>query len=403
MQGGGSPGSGAGETNTGSNVGGGKAVFKQKNGAVFEYKTITDTATVTVNETTDTISFDASQAGEANTASNVGTAGVGVFKTKTVDDLELKKINAGSNKLSVTDDVVNDEVVLDVVEANLSTVEFAANKNSASGYVGLDGSSKITGSQQTYGTGANTACEGNDARLSDTRTPSASSITKTMVNASAGIEHTKLDLTAMSLADVGDASTLVTTKGRLVAGDGTSAFTQTPALANDQALIADSAQSSGFAAIDTIKAQITSLQDDQILVASGGVFVNQASSAAGSFAVIPIYFTYTNASARWHALVGETNASNFGALSSAQVKTYQGFTIKNVSIHCTNYPGGASSNVEIDAGGVIKSTTIVTGTGDFEDTAVDTVVAADTFYACKSLAGSGASNYRCFGHLEVQY
>jgi hypothetical protein len=45
-------------------------------------------------------------------------------------------------------------------------------KNAASGYAGLDGSSKLTGSQQKYGTAANTACEGNDARLTDSRAPS---------------------------------------------------------------------------------------------------------------------------------------------------------------------------------------------------------------------------------------
>jgi hypothetical protein len=58
--------------------------------------------------------------GEANTASNVGTAGVGVFKQKTGIDLEFKKINIGSSKLSVTDDTGNSELDLDVVEANLT-------------------------------------------------------------------------------------------------------------------------------------------------------------------------------------------------------------------------------------------------------------------------------------------
>jgi hypothetical protein len=46
-------------------------------------------------------------------------------------------------------------------------------KNAANGYAGLSASSKLTGSQQVYGTGADTACVGNDARLSDARTPTA--------------------------------------------------------------------------------------------------------------------------------------------------------------------------------------------------------------------------------------
>ena len=49
------------------------------------------------------------------------------------------------------------------------TVEIQSNKNVASGYAGLDGSSKLTGSQQVYGTATNTACQGNDSRLSDSR------------------------------------------------------------------------------------------------------------------------------------------------------------------------------------------------------------------------------------------
>ena len=50
------------------------------------------------------------------------------------------------------------------------TVEIQSNKNVANGYAGLDGSSKLTGSQQVYGNVSNTACQGNDPRLSDNRT-----------------------------------------------------------------------------------------------------------------------------------------------------------------------------------------------------------------------------------------
>lgn len=45
------------------------------------------------------------------------------------------------------------------------TCEVTTNKNSASGYAGLDGSSKLNGAQQVYGTTANTAAQGNDSRI----------------------------------------------------------------------------------------------------------------------------------------------------------------------------------------------------------------------------------------------
>ncbi len=57
--------------------------------------------------------------GEANTASNQGVGGVGLFKQKTSVDLEFKNINAGSSKITVTDDTGNDEVDIDVDEAQI--------------------------------------------------------------------------------------------------------------------------------------------------------------------------------------------------------------------------------------------------------------------------------------------
>lgn len=57
--------------------------------------------------------------GEANTASNVSTAGVGVFKQKTGINLEFKGINAASNKVSIVNNATSNTIDIDVATANL--------------------------------------------------------------------------------------------------------------------------------------------------------------------------------------------------------------------------------------------------------------------------------------------
>jgi len=52
--------------------------------------------------------------GEVNTASNIGTAGVGLFDGKVGEDLQFKKLNAGSSKITITDDTGNNEVDIDL-------------------------------------------------------------------------------------------------------------------------------------------------------------------------------------------------------------------------------------------------------------------------------------------------
>jgi len=76
-----------------------------------------------------------SGSGEVNTASNVGTAGVGLFKQKNGVDLEFKKINSGDSYITITDDTANDEL-------DISTNATAA--NTASAIVARDASGNFT-------------------------------------------------------------------------------------------------------------------------------------------------------------------------------------------------------------------------------------------------------------------
>jgi hypothetical protein len=73
-----------------------------------------------VKQSGGTTQWAACGSGEANTASNVNVGGVGVFKQKSGVDLQLKGVNAGSSKVTVTDDPANNEIDVDVAEANLT-------------------------------------------------------------------------------------------------------------------------------------------------------------------------------------------------------------------------------------------------------------------------------------------
>lgn len=62
---------------------------------------------------------------ESTSVSNIGTAGVGVYKQMAGSNVELKKINAGSASLSVTDDVANNELDVDLANLGVSTGKIA--------------------------------------------------------------------------------------------------------------------------------------------------------------------------------------------------------------------------------------------------------------------------------------
>lgn len=64
------------------------------------------------------------------------------------------------------DTVIGDALADHIADSDPHTqYQLESEKNQPSGYAGLDGSTKLNGAQQTYGTLSNTACEGNDSRL----------------------------------------------------------------------------------------------------------------------------------------------------------------------------------------------------------------------------------------------
>lgn len=84
-----------------------------------DFLLVTDGADSDTLKKVDVANLPTGGGGEANLGSNVGTAGVGVFKDKSGVTLRFKKINAGSSKVTITDDTGNDEVDVDVAEGNI--------------------------------------------------------------------------------------------------------------------------------------------------------------------------------------------------------------------------------------------------------------------------------------------
>ena len=115
----------------------------------------------------------ASGSGEVNTASNVGTGGVGVYKQKTAENLELKRVRAASARVVVTDNTLNDTVDIDVDSAqlgitkamvglaNVDNTSDAAKPISAATQTALNGkvdtTISVTGATSLTGGGALTA------------------------------------------------------------------------------------------------------------------------------------------------------------------------------------------------------------------------------------------------------
>lgn len=128
-----------------------------------------------------------------------GTAGGGTFNHAELTATSLKWHNSGHtsedpSQIAVFDSSGNAAYLPDTwyeqtgVAATLIAAHVAASdphtqyqreseKDAANGYAGLSASTKLSGSQQTYGTTANTACEGNDSRLSNARTPVGTALT----------------------------------------------------------------------------------------------------------------------------------------------------------------------------------------------------------------------------------
>ncbi len=201
--------------------------------------------------------------GEANTASNVGSSGVGIFKQKTAYDLEFKKINAGSSKVTIIDDTGNDDVDIDIAEAN---IDLSNCNNSTSVFITASGVTyENLNTNGDVGTGASQVAAGNhthdydDGALTDLPTEIGIACSDETTDLTTGTAKATFRMPfAMTLnevranvntAPVGSTitvdinesgTTILSTKLTIDAGEKTSETAATPAVISDSSLEDDS-------------------------------------------------------------------------------------------------------------------------------------------------------------------
>lgn len=178
-------------------------------------------------------------------------------------------------------------------DAGHTQLQLRSEKGSASGYVGLTAGSKISnGAFQVYGTGANTACEGNDSRLSDARTPTAHSIASHDDTSATGAE---MD----ALTDGSDVSTghLHSQYAELAGATFTGAISVVHTSTEDDdfslRVIADAAGFSDVKAIDVtyITGAIGPGDDEEVFLAN----IDQSASTGGRVVAFEALATTTGA------------------------------------------------------------------------------------------------------------
>ncbi len=165
--------------------------------------------------------------GESNTATNVGTAGVGLWKDKSGVTLRFKKINAGSSKITVTDDTGNDELDIDIAEANVdhdALSNYDANEHVDHSAVSIDTTGGIAGGGDLTSTRTLTL---DLSTLTENASPVTTDIVVTeQVATGSQVKTTLADLPKMDAA-VGHGGDAFGTDGQVIRSHGTGEDVQT--------------------------------------------------------------------------------------------------------------------------------------------------------------------------------
>jgi hypothetical protein len=245
------------------------------------------------------INTSVSAGGETNDAVNIGVGGVGVYKQKTGVNLELKKINAGSNVVTVTDDTTNNEVDIDLNLANIllqnlggiaTWSQVSKTGASLSDFGGTVSNSQIAANAVTLGKMATDSVDASkivdgsimnaeinaSAAIAYSKLNLATSIVNADVSTSAAIAYSKLNLaTSIVNADVSTSAAIAYSKLSL----GTSIVNAD--ISTSAAIAWSKISKSGSVLADIANVVLTSPATNQVLTYNGTNWVNQTPSSSG--------------------------------------------------------------------------------------------------------------------------
>ncbi|WP_414575322.1 hypothetical protein [Anabaena sp. CCY 9402-a] len=266
--------------------------------------------------------------GEANTASNVGVGGVGIFKQKAGVNFELRNINAGSNRITVTLDATNNEVDIDVNQANLTLTSIGGTLSIAKGGTGattagaaLTALGAIASTEKGANNGLATLDSG--GTIPDSQIPASITRDSELTSGLSG----KADASALTTHIADDDNPHVVTAAQV--GNATAQW--------------------NASAIQGISVSTTTPTVDQVLKYNGTIWIpadDEEGSGGGSTPAI-INATYT--SGLWYysfpATATTTAGFNAGWITYTPVVVRDDLTISEVGINVTTF--AASSTVRI--------------------------------------------------------